>query len=327
MIGLAIAACACSSPTPATAPTDDVRLPDGVVREDLRFPCGPVTCAAWLYRPVGVRRPPVVVMGNGFSGTRDMGMPVFARTFARRGIAALTFDYRCFGASGGSPRQLIDPWQQLDDWRAALAFVRTRNDVDPTRLAIWGTSMGGGLALVIGAEDPGVSAIVAQVPLVDTNTEPIGPKVSPGWGVRLLLTAWADLAQSFFSNDAVMMAAFAPPGEFGMIVDDVSYADLEPLRVPGSSWRNEIAARSFLTFDDYNPADSWDEINVPTLLLATEQDRLAPFEAVRALAASNSHATVEIFEGDHFDVYQPPISDRVAEREADFLLATLQTAR
>lgn len=326
-IGLAITACAASSPAPATPPTGDVRFEDGVLRLDLRFPCGSVRCAGWLYLPAGSGRPPVVVMGHGFSGTRDVGMPVFARAFASRGIAAFAFDYRCFGASGGSPRQLIDPWQQLDDWRAALAFVRTRAEVDTGRLAIWGTSMGGGLVIVIGAEDPDVSAIVAQVPSVDTDVEPTGPRVSLGWGVRLLFTAWADLARSVFTGDALMIPAFAPPGEFGMISDDEAYADIELLRVSGSTWRNEIAARSILTFDEYNPADSWDGIQVPTLLLGTERDRLAPFEAVRGFAAANPHVTLETFEGGHFDVYLPPTSDAAAELEADFLLDVWQATR
>ena len=104
-----------------------------------------------------------------------------------------------------------------------------------------------------------------------------------------------------------------------MIVDDVSYAEMGPLRVLGSSWRNELAARSILTFDEYDPADSWDDVAVPTLLVATEGDRLAAFDAVRAFEAANPHVRVETFEGSHFDVYQPPVSDRVAALEADFL--------
>jgi len=319
VLGLALTACSWSSPTPATEPEADVRFDDGVVRRDLRFPCGESTCAGWLYVPPDAERPPVVVMGNGFSGTRDMGMPLFAHAFAQRGIAAFSFDYRFLGASGGLPRQLIDPWEQLDDWRAALAFVRTRSELDGARTAVWGTSFGGGLVIVIGAEDPEVSAIVAQVPALDTGAEPEGPRVSIGWGMRLLITAWADLARSNFSDEALVIPAFAPPGEFGMIVDDVSYAEMGPLRVLGSSWRNELAARSILTFDEYDPADSWDDVAVPTLLVATEGDRLAAFDAVRAFEAANPHVRVETFEGSHFDVYQPPVSDRVAALEADFL--------
>jgi hypothetical protein len=51
-------------------------------------------------------------MGHGFAGTRDVALPFFAQRFAASGLAALVIDYRHFGASGGAPRQLIDPWEQ-----------------------------------------------------------------------------------------------------------------------------------------------------------------------------------------------------------------------
>jgi pimeloyl-ACP methyl ester carboxylesterase len=323
-IALAFAfGCSPSSHAPAAEPSPTTTTADGLVRKDLRFPCGEATCAGWLYLPPAVERPAVVVMGSGFSGTRDMALPVFAETFARNGIAAFAFDYRCFGASGGSPRQLVDPWLQLDDWRAALAFVRTLEEVDPGRLALWGTSMGGGLVLVIGGEDPGVAAIVAQVPAVSTDVEPEGPEVSVAWFLRLLVTAWADLIGSMFSDEAILIPAFAPQGEFGMVVDDQSHQDLQPMLPAESTYRNAVAARSFTTFDEYDPADSWDDIRVPTLVVATRADRLAPFAAVEQFAAANEHVSVETFEGGHFDVYLPPVSDWAAEREARFLLEHL----
>jgi pimeloyl-ACP methyl ester carboxylesterase len=253
-----------------------------------------------------------------------MAMPAFARAFAKEGMAAFAFDYRCFGDSGGAPRQLVDPWKQLEDWRAALAFLSTRADIDADRLAIWGTSMGGGLALVIGAENPGLSAIVAQVPGVDTDAEPEGPEVSILWGVRLLFTAWGDLLKSTYSSEPLLIYAFAPPGEFGMIVDDQSYAELQKLIGPDSTYRNEIAARSILTFDDYNPADSWRDIQVPTLIVATREDRLAPYEAVEAFARTNDNVTVVTFEGGHFDIYVPPAVHQASDIEARFLLNAFQ---
>jgi pimeloyl-ACP methyl ester carboxylesterase len=327
VIAAAVLGCSPSAQAPAAETAAPLTLPDGVVRTDLRFPCGPATCAGWLYRPARFERPPVVVMGNGFSGTRDVGMPPFAEAFARAGLAAFAFDYRTFGASGGSPRQLFDPWMQLDDWRAALTFVRTLAEVDAGRLALWGTSMGGGLVLLIGAEDEEVSAIVAQVPAVDADSEPAGPEVGVGWLARLLLTCWADLAWSVFSDDALLIPAFAPPGEFGMIVDDVSYRDFEKLLVPGSRYRNAIAARSIATVDEYDPAVAWDRIRVPTLVVATREDRLAAFEAIERFAAANAHVVVEAFDGGHFDVYVPPVSDWATGIEARFLVEALRGAR
>ena len=77
--------------------------------EEMTFRSEGVDCAATVYRPdaqPGEARP-CVVMANGFSLTRDDGLPAFAQRFAGVGITALTFDFRHLGGSGGEPRQLI----------------------------------------------------------------------------------------------------------------------------------------------------------------------------------------------------------------------------
>ncbi len=320
-----LVACGCGAPPPTpAAPASETRtLADGTRVLDVRFPCSDATCAAWLYLPPAVERPPVVVMAHGFAGTRDVALPDFAERFAAVGIAALVFDYRCFGASGGSPRQLVDPWQQLDDWRAALTFARARDDVDGSRAAVWGSSQGGGHALIIAAEDPEVRAVVAQAPLVDTGVEGEATFYGVGWAVRLLFTAWADLATSLVGGDPVTIPALAPTGTFGMIVDDSAYAAFERLVTPGSTYRNAVAARSILTYDEYNPAATAGSIRVPMLLLASREDRFTPFSAVEALAQAAADARLVELEGDHFDVYWPPARDRAAEAAAGFLRETL----
>jgi hypothetical protein len=39
-------------------------------------------------------------------------------------LTALAFDYRHFGDSDGTPRQLLDIAHQLEDWQAAIAYAR-----------------------------------------------------------------------------------------------------------------------------------------------------------------------------------------------------------
>jgi fermentation-respiration switch protein FrsA (DUF1100 family) len=77
-------------------------------------------------------------MGSGISCVRDQGLDAFGERFAAAGIAALTFDYRHFGDSGGEPRSLMSARRQRDDFRAALAFARSLDWVDSGRVAIWG---------------------------------------------------------------------------------------------------------------------------------------------------------------------------------------------
>lgn len=320
-IALALALAACSEPTPIdAAPVQPaVTLGGAIERHDLRFPCGATQCAAWLYLPPGEAKPPVVVMAHGFGGTRDVTLPAFAEHFAREGIAALAFDYRSFGASGGAPRQLVDPWKHLEDWRAAIAFARTETHLDGTRIALWGTSLGGGLALVTGANEANVRAVVAQVPQIDANME--GEATYPGvfWVVRLLLTGWGSMASEALGFGEWTIPAIARSDGFGMIVDDRAFESSARGTPKGTTYRNEVVAHSIFTFDDYNPAVQAAAIKAPVLLIATRKDRFAPFAAAQAFARGHPNVILKETEGDHFDLYAPPRSIEAAELAAQFL--------
>ena len=135
-----------------------------VVRIRVTFDSGGGELAGYLHRPASATGTlPCVVMGHGFSGTQDR-LFENARRFAEAGFAALTFDYRSFGESGGEPRQVVSVRGQLEDWRAAIRFARGLEGVDPDRVALWGSSLGGGHAVSVAAENPRIAAVVAQMP-------------------------------------------------------------------------------------------------------------------------------------------------------------------
>lgn len=319
LAALLLAHAGCAEPDPVeSAPVEaPVAFADGAVRHDVRFPCGDGTCAAWLFLPPA-ERPPVVVIGHGFAGTRDVALPALAERFAREGVASLVFDYRHFGASSGAPRQLVDPWKQLDDWRAAIAFARASDLVDGAHVALLGTSLGAGHALVVAAEHPDLAAVAVQAPLVDTGMEGEATFYGVGWAVRLVFTGWADLLREKLTGRGIEIPAIAPAGGFGMIVDDAAYAAFEKLVAPGTSYRNAVLAHSAFTFDDYDPSQRVAEIRAPILVVASRRDRFAPFAAAEALA-SRPNATLAEIDGDHFDIYAPPLLDEAAGIEARFL--------
>jgi fermentation-respiration switch protein FrsA (DUF1100 family) len=131
-----------------------------VERKDIEFDCRGDHCAAWLY-PISAAPvcAPLVVMAHGLSGTRRDGLGPFAERFAAAGIAALIFDHRGFGDSGGEP-DLFHPARQLEDWRAAIAYARSLDGIDPGRVATFGSSMGGGNALAAAAGDSKIAWLV-----------------------------------------------------------------------------------------------------------------------------------------------------------------------
>ncbi len=109
------------------------------------------------------RKSPVVVLCHGFTGVKEMVLPDVARRLSAAGYHTLAFDYRCFGESGGTPRGRISPHEQVQDIRAAITYVRSRAEVDPARVALWGTSFGGGNAVCAAVLDQRIQCVVANI--------------------------------------------------------------------------------------------------------------------------------------------------------------------
>lgn len=126
-----------------------------------------VTVRADLLLPEGDGPHPVVVMAGGWCYVKELRQPQYAAEFVRRGFAALIFDYRTIGASDGEPRQHLDPWWEIEDYRNAISYLETRPDIDSGRIGVWGISYSGGHVLILGAVDPRIKVIVANVPVID----------------------------------------------------------------------------------------------------------------------------------------------------------------
>src|SRR5262245_9112976 len=98
-----------------------------VERMDVEFDAeGPVTLRGWLFVPDGPGPHPAITMAHGYAGVREQGIEPFARAFADEGFVVLLHDHRNFGASDGEPRQDVDPWRQIADWRRAISYLEAR---------------------------------------------------------------------------------------------------------------------------------------------------------------------------------------------------------
>ncbi len=109
---------------------------------------------------------PGVVLCQGYAGLKESLMPAVAARLTAEGYVTLRFDYRGFGESEG-PRHRLIPVEQIEDIRNGLTCLGVRDEVDPGRLAIWGTSFGGAHAAYAAAVDERVRCIVSVVGVGD----------------------------------------------------------------------------------------------------------------------------------------------------------------
>ena len=136
-------------------------------RQDVEFRSEGIRVRGHLYLPEGKGPHPALAMAGGWCYVKELVLPEYARVLADAGIAVLAFDYRNFGESDGEPRQHIDPWAQIEDYKNALSYLETREEIDRHRLGVWGISYSGGHVLIVAATDPRVQCVISNIPVVD----------------------------------------------------------------------------------------------------------------------------------------------------------------
>lgn len=142
--------------------------------EEVRIKVKDYQLAGTLLLPKSGARPfPVVVTSTG-SGQQTRDEPLaypnlkdykpfrqIAEHLASRGIAVLRVDDRGVGDSTGlATLDKATTFDFADDMRAQVAYLRTRSELDPKRIAIVGHSEGGDIAPLVAASDPQIAAIV-----------------------------------------------------------------------------------------------------------------------------------------------------------------------
>ena len=137
------------------------------MRQDIEFDAEGTTLRGWLYVPDGAAGPaPTIVMCHGYSAVKELFLDAFAEVFCEAGFCALVYDNRNLGASDGEPRQEIDPWKQMRDYRHAITYARTRDGGRRRPDRHLGLELQRRARARRGAIDRRVKCVVAQVPLI-----------------------------------------------------------------------------------------------------------------------------------------------------------------
>jgi pimeloyl-ACP methyl ester carboxylesterase len=288
-------------------------------RERVRFASDDADCVAWHYPGTNGA---CVIMAGGFAVTKEPATDRFATRFQEAGFGVLAFDYRRLGESGGRPRQVVRIGDQLDDWRAAIAYARTLADVDPAKIAVWGFSASGGHVFRVAAANPDIGAAIAQTPNADgvAATRNAARFQSPGALLRLTGRALLDALGGLLGREPRLVPLVGPRGTVAVLStpDALDGNDILNPNNAYPDWQPVVAARSTLALGIYRPGRAAPQIACPLLVVVCDQDQTALAAPAIDAARSAPHGELMRMPGGH---YEPFLSghERTVEAELSFL--------
>jgi pimeloyl-ACP methyl ester carboxylesterase len=289
-------------------------------KEDVEFKTfDGLTLRGWLFP--GPPRGPAIIMTPGFNLTKDMIIFEAGQYMNAAGFTVLGYDPRCIGTSDGMPRNDNQPLKNMEDYHDALTYLKVhrRDLVDPDRIAYWGYSFSGAIALCAAALDKRAKAVVACA--ATTFWE------FTKWK-QVLAKCMKDRESQLAGNAPMYLPLLTETGEqpaglgVGFQKEDVlgiitRHAAIEPTFIPRTTlqtYYNIAAFRPMALMGFVDPT--------PVLMMTGENDEISPPELQRTLIydkLSGHKEFVTIKDRAHMDILTGEGSLEVFEKQAEFL--------
>ncbi|MBA4043131.1 MAG: hypothetical protein C0472_06105 [Erythrobacter sp.] len=263
---------------------------EGPVSEEVFYPSDPGTViAGTLEKPpaAGDRRLPVVVIISGTGPWTRGGWEKMRASLHAAVLATLVYDKRGLGQSTGTFVDTIPAMQR--DVAAAVAFLRTRQDIDHQRIALMGISQGAVAAPLVAAADPAIAAVVML-------SGPVGPRGELFLGI--LRGHLKNAGKTSVQIDQVAAAVSAWMDARSRVVDASETANLRKAAVdafaevgfPPDQAENFVTALDddvVLSMFDVAPDRALEKLRMPTLAIyGSKDDVIAPYLSLEAATAA-----------------------------------------
>lgn len=252
-----------------------------------------ITLGGTLLLPKTGKRPfpaAITITGSG-QQTRDEPIPIpglekyrpfrqIAESLASQGIAVLRVDDRGIGKSTGRETLMnVTTFDFADDTRAQIAYLRTRREIDPKRIALVGHSEGGIIAPIVASTDPEIAAIILMA-----GTAKRGDAVIMDQTADLLdrdPTLTKEEKDKRLAEQQSMLRTIEEGGDI-------------------SKFPNTVKNAWYKAFLAYDPLPTIRKVHQPILILQGALDRQVSADQASMLAqaarqAGNKRVTVDIF--------------------------------
>ena len=258
-----------------------------------------------------------IVMAHGFGGTINAALLRYAERFALAGLNVILFDYRCFGQSGGWPRQWMSIARRHQDYEHVIAWCQKQRFVNPAEIILWGSSLSGGHVMDIASRLSFIKGVIAQAPFADgkANTGSLRS------ALPLLYAAIRDKFREKRNKYPYYIASIGYPGEIAaMSSADAMPDDLWQQNI-GANWENRITPRVFLEIIKWRPGLQTNKIKCPLLIQTATRDAVTPPKPSEDAAKKAPRGQYIAYDIEHFEIYHgTPFEHAIADQ-----LAFLQT--
>ena len=288
------------------------------MKVDFEFRSGGELLHGNLFLPDGEPQAALVLTGP-LTSVKEQASGAHARALSERGFAALAFDHRYFGESGGQPRQFENPRAKIEDIRAALSALRDSAHTRDLPMAAVGVCAGAGYMAAAVAEEPGFLAFAGIAGYYSAATpESIAasrPRIERG---RAAERRWRETQIA-----EIIPAVAADGGDVGMPMRE-AYEFYGTPRGAVPNYVNGFAVQSFAYTTPFDAVGSARDIHVPTLVVHSE-NALAPPLARKFIAGLRvPHRELWLQSVGQIDFYDDPqLIGRAADAVAEYFRETL----
>lgn len=292
-------------------------------RNDITIEIKDTFLSAWLYLPDNVSGLlPCIILSTGFGGTKDVILESYALRFVDEGLAAITYDYRYFGTSGGEPRQLCNGAMQQEDLRAVIDYARGHEKIDGDKVILWSVSAAGGYGINTAAVDHKIAGVITQCPSLDhaKDDKLIFQREGLGFFLKLFMHAQRDKGRSRFGLSAHYVPVVGKPHTLALLNAPGALEGYEKLIATSEHFFNGICARSLLMLQGPDVIKTAPNVECPVLIIVAENDTTVSPDSYRRVAAIlGSRATVIKYPVGHFDLYSGEFFEKAITAQLDFI--------
>jgi len=265
-----------------------------------------------LTLPSGDKRHPAVIFVHGSGAASRESNRFYADLFARHGIASLIYDKRGIGASTGDWRY-VHLSDLAEDALAGVQLLKSRKDINPNQIGIFGGSQGGWVAPLVASRSKDIAFVITSA----------GSTFTPAY-----LAKWRSVTyvrSAGYSDEIVQQASALMDLQFDLVrregwMKGWEKYEVELQKVRNEAWypllsamRNPVGDSWFMPFTasiDFDPIPVYENLNVPVLALLGEADVLVPARETAALLErvkkeKNKDITIAILSGADHNMNRP----------------------